>query len=83
MNRLQKFHSYVDHPMHGKIYKKMGAENRAVCEQFIKENDHLSFGEFDLKVNRWGLNTDFSKSKHYSSMWALVSQCNLVTKESK
>lgn len=74
MNRMEKFHSFKDHVMHGKLMTRLSAKELKQCEDFIRENDALDSNQFAEKTNRWLL--DQPKPKNYSTMWALVLQCN-------
>jgi hypothetical protein len=60
--------------MFGRDLKKLKPDEIAACEQFIRDHEHLSFGDYALKCNRWML--DQPKPKRYSLMWALVMQAN-------
>lgn len=70
--RLEKFESFSDHVVHGKLYKKLSAIDRETCRIFLRKAEALNADEFTLLVNRWML--DQPKPKNYSTMWALVSQ---------
>jgi len=63
----------AEHPMLGKLIKKISAKERESCEQFLRINEDLNSDNFAHKCNRWMLNE--TRPKNYSAMWAIVSQC--------
>ena len=75
--RVSAFESLADHPMLGKDYRKLNQGELSLCREFILAHDHLSFGDFSLAVNRWGL--DSERPKRHTLMWSLAMQAN--TKE--
>lgn len=71
--RLAKFHSYKEHVIHRKVYKRFSKIELQMCIQFILDTGHLDKNEFSAKVNRWFLG-DTNRPTHHVDMWALVSQ---------
>lgn len=72
--RKEKFMSFCDNPYQRKLLNKLSWTERNMCIAFICENDKLNKDEFAEKANRWLL--DKPKPKNYTTMWALVTQCN-------
>lgn len=73
--RLKRFQGFESHQMHGRMMKRLSAEERRLCEEFILENEALDSNAFAVKVNRWYLDAPV-KPKRVVDMWALVLQSN-------
>lgn len=73
--RLNKFESFAEHVIQGKLYRQLTLEERTACRNFIRSNGHLEPSAFAAKVNMWMVG-DAVKPKHHSTMWALVLQSN-------
>lgn len=72
MSRQEKFNALRDHAMNGRLFKKLSQTEIALCEEFIRESEHLDRDAFAEKVNRWYLHEQ--KPKNATTMWALVLQ---------
>lgn len=75
--RLEKFESFKEHVIQGKLYRKLSAFERAQCRAFIHDTDHLDDHAYAAKCNRWFL--DQPKPENFSTMWALVLQANTTS----
>ncbi len=73
--RKDKFISFCEHPFQRKLLAKLSFSERNLCIAFIVENDKLNKDDFAEKVNRWLL--DKPKPKNFTTMWSLVTQCNM------
>ena len=73
-HRIAAFEKLADHPMLGRDYSKLNKSELTLCREFILAHDQLSFGDFSLAVNRWGL--DSERPKRHTLMWSLVMQSN-------
>ena len=74
MNRLENFRALAGHAWYGRIFTKLSAAHLALCEGFIKRNDHLSAAEWELAVNRMFL--DAQKPKHWKEIVELLASSN-------
>ena len=70
-----------EHPALRKLFIKLTTEEFAAVIKFVNENESLNNDEYMLKANRWYL--DQPKPKHYSDMWAIVTQCVNITKKER
>jgi len=73
--RLEKFELLKEHPMIFSLFKKISKREHDLCLEFLKATESLNNDDFALKCNRWYLNEE--KPKNYSTMWAIVSQCQI------
>lgn len=73
-HRLNKFQSFETHPWLKKTYKKLTIVGKVVCENFIKENEHLDKNEFESEVNRMFLETN--RPKDFGIILELLSCAN-------
>ncbi len=74
MTREQVFLSYARHPWLKKSFKKLTAIEVNESLDFIKSNDHLDRGAFDLKVNK--MYVDKVMPKHWAYIKELLSCAN-------
>jgi len=70
--RVKAFLELQHHPMHGKLYAKLGTREIFICITFIETHSHLDKNEFTKVVNRWFMDSP-TKPKHHSEMFGLVS----------
>lgn len=75
MKRLELWKSLETHPVYKSIFKKMTSAEKKLCEEFIEENEGLSFEEFSSKCSTWMLDQK-DKPKNSVGMWATVSAAN-------
>ena len=73
-NRIQLFKSYRDHPWLRKTYSKLDENDLKIAVSFINENDGLSRGQFEIKLNRMFL--DKEKPKKWTHISELLICCN-------
>lgn len=74
-SRLKKFHSYAKHGWLSKSYAKLSASEREMAEQFIRENDAKSKGDFELAVNRMFIDRP-NKPKNWTIILELLANSN-------
>lgn len=56
--RLEAFHALEKHPWLGRIYGRLTKAELAFCQELILANEHLSKGDFELKINRLWLDRE-------------------------
>jgi len=74
MKRHEKFLEMINHPINGKLIKKLNTSEKFEVVQFLVDREHLSDDDFMFQANRWYLDTK-EKPKHLTEMWAIVTQC--------
>jgi hypothetical protein len=72
--RLDKFESFKEHIVQGKLYRKLTQSELKLCREFIGKHDGLDRNAFADKCNKWMLGEP--KPKNHTTMWALVLQSN-------
>lgn len=77
--RLAAFHSLATCPVRRGLVRKLSLAERALCEQFIAENESLSSSEFAFKLNRWFLDKP-DRPRHLNEMWAALTESNSIAK---
>lgn len=75
MNRLMRFDAYATHPWLQKAYRKLKRAELDLAHKFIAENDALSQGDFEHKVNRMFLFQP-DKPKNWTIILELLTCCN-------
>lgn len=77
MSRVILLQEMIKHPILGKLFKKLTRDEMRQVTQFVYENNFLDNDNYASICNRWLIYKP--KPKHYSDMWAIVSQCTEVT----
>jgi hypothetical protein len=72
MTRSNRLNLLKSHPHLKGLFKKLTKSELAIVEKFVADSESLDNNAYALKCNRWYL--DQPKPKHYSDMWAIVSQ---------
>lgn len=75
MTRAEKFRALAAHGWLKSVFKKLTAEERQIAEDFIRENDALDKGAFELRINRMFLDR-LEKPKHWKEILELLTCAN-------
>lgn len=69
------FDSFDTHPWLGRTYRKLTGADRRLAYDFMAQNQALSKGDFELKVNRMFVDKD-SKPKNWTLIIELLTCAN-------
>lgn len=72
--RLNNMEKLKSHPVLKGLFKKLTQAELCDVTHFIMKHGELDADAYAHHCNRWYL--DQPKPKHYSDMWAIVSQSN-------
>ncbi len=73
MIRIERFKSLETDPWFGRVFKKLKAEDRALCERWIVANDALDAGAFEQGVHRMFM--DREKPRRWKEITELLHCC--------
>lgn len=73
MSRKSNLIKLTAHPYLHKLFSKLTKAEHEMVVQFVAENNDMPKNEYMFKANRWLLNEPV-KPKHYSDMWAIITQ---------
>lgn len=79
VTRLKAFESLETHAWLGRVFKRLSKSELAFCLETLRSSEHMSKGDFELKVNRLFL--DREKPKNSTIIMELLSCANSQIKD--
>lgn len=73
--RAEKFHAYKNHPWLGRVYAKLTRDEILLAEAFMRSNQKLGKGEFEMAINRMFLDKE-DKPKNWTRISELLTNAN-------
>lgn len=73
MTIIDKLASMEKHPIYGKLFDKLTADELSETINFIHNNQSLNDNQYMHKANRWYLDIT-AKPRHLVDMWSIVTQ---------